>query len=434
MNRLTELFRQADYSTRRKFMGRVAGSCLGISFLTGGALSRAADTLDTRGKKAKSVIYIFMDGGMSHLDTFDPKPDNAEVQGPVKPLATNVSGIYLTEYLPTLAKHMNNIALVRSMTSRVGAHELAQYIMRTSYAPRGSIVHPGMGAWIWNLAGRVNDNLPAAVTIGGRGMGTSCGWMSSQYEPLGVGDPYRGLAHVRKSDGVTDELFKERLTLMEKLDKQFRADHPAPGVAAYETFYKDALRMMYSKDMEVFDLNKEDKAVRDAYGQNGFGQGLLLARRLVEKGVRFIEIGMGGWDTHNNNFDAMPRNCATVDKSVGHLLTDLKAKGMLDSTLVVITTEFGRTPRINQTKGRDHFPNAFSAMLAGGGIAGGQVYGRTDKSGSTVEEDGVPIQNFNATIAAAMGLPHDKKIYSPSKRPFTISGEPNGTPITKVLA
>ncbi len=197
--------------------------------------------------------------------------------------------------------------------------------------------------------------------------------------------------------------------------------------------YDEAIKLMSSKDLEAFDLQKESEAMRAAYGSDSFGRGCLLARRLVEHGVRFVEVTYGGWDTHNQNFDAMEEKCPTLDRAVAALLGDLEARGMLQDTLVVLTTEFGRTPQIvTERMGRNHYPKAFSAMLAGGGIKGGMKYGKTDAGGEEVIENKIEVPDFNATIAHALGLPIEHVVFSPSQRPFTVAHK--GKPITELFA
>jgi uncharacterized protein (DUF1501 family) len=222
------------------------------------------------------------------------------------------------------------------------------------------------------------------------------------------------------------------MNLADELDQDFRSTFPHRNVKAYSDMYDNAMSMMKSEDLKAFDLTEEPEDLRKAYGKEAFGQGCLLARRLVERGVRFVEVSLGGWDTHAANFVRVPELCDTLDKGLATLLQDLNSRGLLKDTLVVLTSEFGRTPDINQNVGRDHYPKAFSAVLAGGGIAGGMTYGKTDKEGREVAENKVQIADFNATIAYALGLPLDQVIYSPSKRPFTIADK--GQPITSVFA
>ena len=237
---------------------------------------------------------------------------------------------------------------------------------------------------------------------------------------------------MRLQKGLTEDRFASRLALADELDQDFRATFPHRNVKAYADMYDDAIAMMKSEDLKAFDLTEETDEIREAYGQDAFGQGCLLARRLVERGVRFVEVSLGGWDTHTGNFVRVPELCETLDRAMSTLPADLDARGLLKETLVVLTTEFGRTPTINQNVGRDHYPKAFSGVLAGGGIKGGFIYGKTDKEGREVVENKVEIPDFNATIAYALGLPLDQVIYSPSKRPFTVADK--GQPIMDVFA
>ena len=195
--------------------------------------------------------------------------------------------------------------------------------------------------------------------------------------------------------------------------------------------YDDAVRLMESNDLKAFDLKDESESTRESYGSDNFGQGVLLARRLVERQVRFVEVQLGGWDTHQNNFSRVPERCSILDQALSALLDDLSKRGLLEETLVVLATEFGRTPNINVNEGRDHYPKAFSCMLAGGGIKGGQVWGKTDKEGREVIDQKVEIPDLNATIAYTLGLPLDEIIYSPTRRPFTLSDK--GQPITQLI-
>jgi len=387
--------------------------------------------LPPRADAAKQVIYLYMSGGMTHLDTFDPKPGHAN-QGPTKTIDTNVDGIRLSEYLPSLAKHADKMAIVRSLTSTAGAHQQGNYLMHTSYEMRATIRHPGIGAWALKFNGRMNPNLPGSVFVGGDSrINGGGGFFEPEYEPLAISDPNAGLRNSKRRN-VTEEMFDHRLGLAKQFDKEFHQRYNVKQVRAYSQMYDDAVRVMTSKDLEAFDLTKEDQATRDRYGDDPFGQGCLLARRLVERDVRAVEVSLGGWDMHNSVFVAAPDKCAILDKAYSALLDDLEKRGKLEDTLVVLTTEFGRTPRINQNAGRDHYPKAFSSVLAGGAIKGGMVYGATNEGGEEVAENPVKIQDFNATIAYSLGLPLDQVLYSPSKRPFTVSHK--GKPVMDLLA
>ncbi len=387
--------------------------------------------LPVRPDAAKHVIYLYMGGGMTHIDTFDTKPGH-ENQGQTKTISTNVDGIQMSEYLPSLAKQADKLAIVRSLTSTAGAHSQGNYLMHTSYEERATIRHPGIGAWALKYKGRMNPNLPGSVFIGGNSrINGGGGFFEPQYEPLAINDPNSGLKNSRLR-GMNQEVFDHRLELAGKFDQEFHERYDVKQVRAYSQMYDDAVRIMQSEDLKAFSLAEEDEMTRERYGDNPFGQGCLLARRLIEHDVRSVEVSYGGWDMHNNVFISAPERCAVLDQAMGALLNDLERRGKLEETVVVLTTEFGRTPRINQNAGRDHFPKAFSSVLAGGGIKGGIAYGQTDEGAENVIENPVKIPDFNATIAHALGLPLDNVLYSPSKRPFTVAHK--GKPVLDLFA
>lgn len=434
MNMNSSLF--TDELNRRRFVSLAAKSFLGVSILpwaTHSSLSGAGLGLNrplNHAPKAKNVIYLYMSGGMTHLDTFDPK-SGTETGGPTQTIKTNADGVQLAENLPLLANHAEKIAVVRGMTSTKGAHQQGNYFMHTSYAQRATIVHPSMGAWMTRLDGRFNPTLPGAVVVGGGSRHPLSGFLSTSHQPLAVGNPSEGLKNVKRLWGMTEEKFEKGIDLSQRLDRSFTQKYNLEKVNAYSDMYDDAVRLMKSKDLKAFDLKEESEPTRESYGSDNFGQGVLLARRLVERQVRFVEVQLGGWDTHQNNFSRVPERCAILDQALSALLDDLSKRGLLEETLVVLATEFGRTPNINVNDGRDHYPKAFSCMLAGGGIRGGQVWGKTDKEGREVIENKVEIPDFNATIAYTLGLPLDEIIYSPTRRPFTLSDK--GKPLTHLI-
>lgn len=433
---MKNVLNQADEFSRRRFVTQAAKAFLGVSILpwampkqataAGLGLNRPLN----HAPKARNVIYLYMSGGMTHIDTFDPKP-GTETGGPTTAIKTNADGLQLAENLPLLANHGDKIAVVRGMTSTKGAHQQGNYFMHTSYAPRSTIRHPSLGAWMTRLDERSNPTLPGAVVVSGGSQHPLAGFLPSSHQPLAIGKPDEGLRNSRMHPGVTEEEFKKRLSLADQFDKGFREKYNLKKVRAYSDMYADAVRLMKSGDLEAFDIDKESEETREAYGEETFGQGVLLARRLVERHVRFVEVQLGGWDTHQLNFDRAPERCAILDQALAALLGDLDKRGMLDETLVVLATEFGRTPNINVNQGRDHYPKAFSSMLAGGGIRGGQVWGKTDPEGREVVDQRVEIPDFNATIAYALGLPLDEIVYSPTRRPFTLADK--GQPLTQLL-
>jgi hypothetical protein len=376
------------------------------------------------------VIYLFMDGAMSQLDTFDPKP-GSPVQGETKTIDTKVSGVKFGEHLPELAKRMGRLALVRTLNTQTGEHESGKYLMRTSYQEIASTRHPSLGPWIQKLAGKGNEILPGSVVIGGGSGHPGSGFLGSQYMPVPSASVRRGLENSKPPQYLSEAQFDERMALAERFDRAFENKYRTAAVKGYADLYREAIRLMRSDELNVFDVNQEPENIRKAYGDNEFGLGCLLARRLVERGIRFVEVVLGGWDMHNNLFNSMAGPARTFDQGLATLLDDLASRGLLAETLVVVATEFGRTPTMNQNAGRDHHPGAFCGVLAGGGVRGGTVYGQTDQEARTIDEDPVSVQDFNSTIVYALGLPHDEEIHSPDGRPFTLGD--GGEPLTQLF-
>ncbi len=426
----------SDPFSRRTFVTKAAQSFLGVTAL--GQLGNKAFAVPGENTSplkqvptARNVIYLYMTGGMSHLDTWDTKPDNADVMGLTKTINTNIAGIRLSENLPLMARQADKLAIIRSMASTQGAHEQGQYFQRTSYTLRSSIRHPSMGAWLEKFQSRGNPTLPGSVMIGNDSRHPGAGFFEAKFAPLMINDPESGISNVRPNSWFTEERMTTQLGVAKQLDRKFAETYNVKNVRAYSDMYDDAVKVMKSEELKAFDLDAEPAALRDKYGRDRFGQGCLLARRLVEHGVRHVEVTFGSWDTHNANFTRVPELADELDAALSTLLQDLEAHGMLNETLVVLATEFGRTPEINVNDGRDHHPSGFTCVLAGGGIRGGQVYGATDKRGDKAVENPVTIPDFNATIGYALGLPLDQVIYSPTKRPFTIADK--GKPLTQLF-
>ena len=419
-----------DELSRRDFAKQIAKSYLGVSALVYGS-DLIAKT--TRIPTARHVIFLNMTGGMTHLDTFDPKPENKDVMGETTAINTSADGIQLGHWLPKTAQQMHLASLVRSVNSNQGAHDQANYLLHTSYQKRGTIVHPSMGSWVSKLSGKLNKSLPDNVKINGGSGIIGAGYFESKHGPLPLGNPNAGIQNVKQSKYVEDSMYHKRLDAAKSFNEDFVDYFPQKQVRAYSDLYDNAISLMKSKDLEAFDLTKESDSLREKYGMDNFGQGCLLARRLVENKVRFIEVSYGGWDMHNDVFGNMETRGAVLDSGLSSLLEDLDMRGLLSETMVVVASEFGRSPEVKAGRvGRDHHPSAFSALFAGGGVKQGYVYGKSDKRAHYVEENGVDVPSINATIAYAMGLSVEKITYSPSGRPFKISnGEP---PILDILS
>jgi len=437
MREILEKFSGLD---RRKFLEYSAKSVLGVSLIPGieSALSAAPTSKKVvsapkNGGKAKRLIYLYMAGAMTHLDTFDLKPGHKN-QGETKPIKTSVAGCQISEFLPTLAKEFDKLAVIRSMYTETGAHGQAEYLMRTSYKQIATTRHPSMGPWIQKFHGRLNTTLPDTVLISAPARHPSAGFLDPSFSPLPIGDPNRGLENTKAPAYLTDDSFGKRLALIDKFDKKFRSKFKSSGVEAYTDFYAQATKLLTSEELKAFDLNEESKEDRERYGKDRFGQGCLLARRLIENNVRCVEVSCGGWDMHRDIYNerTLPARAGILDQGLANLLKDLADRGLLDETLVVLTTEFGRTPVINKNAGRDHHPAVFSALMAGGGIKGGRFYGTSDAEGQNVDDNGVLPADLNATIAVALGLPLNKEIFSPTGRPFKVAHD--GDPVTALLS
>ncbi len=420
---------------RRRFMASAAQSLLGVSFattLTGTARGEGSvQPKPSAQGKAKHIIYLFMNGAMTHIDTFDPKPGVPE-GGETKAIQTRVPGIMFGEKLPKLSYMAGALAIVRSLSTETGDHTQAQYLMRTAYKQINSIRHPAMGAWMVQQTDRLNRDLPGNFLLGESTRHPGAGFLHASLSPVPIANAEIGLENTSLPKYLDEKLFNRRLMLASQFDRKFQAKHPHPEVDAYNQLYVEAKRLMGSDKLEVFDLDKESTEIKDSYGLNALGQGCLLARRLVEQGIRYIEVSFGGWDMHQDLYASLEEKAAILDNALSSLLKDLHTKGLLKDTLVVLATEFGRSPEVNVNGGRDHHPGAFCGLLAGAGIRGGQVYGASDSRGFSVENDHVSVEDFNSTIATAAGLDIQSEFIAPNGRPFKIGG--GGTPVKDLLA
>lgn len=375
-----------------------------------------------------------MAGGPTQTDTFDLKPDHAN-GGPFRPTATSVPGIHIGEHLPRVARKMNDLAIVRSMKTREGDHGRATAHLRTGYTPQGSIRFPTLGALISNECADLQADLPGFVSVMPVGAfaqaSVAAGFLGPRHAPLIVGGN-GGALRVEDLQAPNARGF-ERLEMLHALEADFLASRPGPGTASHVHAYDRADRLQRPAAAQAFDLDQERAELRDRYGRSNFGQGCLLARRLVERGVPFVEVTLNGWDTHDNNFEQVQGLCDVLDPAWATLMDDLKQRGLLDDTLVVWMGEFGRTPGINPRSGRDHYPLAWSVVLGGGGIRGGQVVGRTGRDGLLVEDRPVAVPDLLATICLALGLDPAKQNPSNVNRPIRLA-DPDAAPIRELLA
>jgi len=416
---------------RRAFIERFASAVFGVNLLPapGGLHAAEAHT----GGKARSVIYLYMRGGISHIDTFDPKPGRPEMAG-VQAIKTSADGVQISEWFPRMAKQMHHVSLVRSMTSTQGIHDRGTYLAHTSYFMTPTITHPSLGSWAVKLLGSSNAVLPGNILINGNPQHPGSGYMPTHLAPLPIVDPGAGLQNSALPPKVTETDFARRTAMAQAAGSRFVRQTPHRDASAYLKIQQEAAALMKSEDLKVFDISREDAKTQAAYGTHTFGKGCLLARRLVESGVRFIEVeDAHNWDTHNDQIKSMEQMTPTTDQTMAALLDDLNQRGLLDSTLVVMATEFGRTPKINEvTAGRGHHPSVFTWWLAGAGMRRGYVHGSSDEAAEHVADKPVTMTDFNATIALAMGIDLKAVEHSPSGRPFTVADK--GKPVMEVFA
>ena len=382
-------------------------------------LNAAAST--GRPPKARAVINIFLSGGLSQYDSFNMEV-NQPVLGNSKIIESNVDGIRVSNYFPTLAKQMDKLLVINSMKSNQGAHPAGIYKMMTSYDPRSSVTHPELGAWVSKCLTTQQDSLPNFVSIGKGSAGTA-GFFPGQWAALPVKNTSAGIDFVNRNPAVQESKFQDRLGILDSLNSDFARDYGTKETKAYVDTYQGSLKFMNSKDIDAFELENEDESIVRLYDKQEFSRSCMLAGRLVERGVRYVKVELGGWDYHDNIYGKLPANAGKLDKGLSSLLTHLSQKGLLDTTLVVVSTEFGRKPEVNPNKGRDHHPDGFTCLMAGAGVKAGQVYGTTTKDGQSAAEDVLDVTDFNATIAWRLGIDPNYEEKSASGRPFKLANQ-----------
>jgi hypothetical protein len=441
--------------TRREWLRLSAAGV--AAFSSSGWLELLASDTVNNPQRRRSCILLWMNGGPSQMDTWDLKPGHPN-GGTYKEIATRVPGIKISEHLPRLAKQMDRMVLLRSMNTKEGDHGRASYLMRTGYLPQGAIEYPSIGSLVSKELGSDRSDLPSFVSIAPyrffNASAYGSGFLGPEHAPLIVGDQgfpgggpgqndYEQTLKVQDLDlpsEVTLPQAEARVDLLRGIEQEFVGQHPSAVPLSHQTAYARAVRLMRSAASKAFNLDEEPAVLRDAYGRNQFGQGCLLARRLVERGVPFVEVTLGGvngqtfaWDTHQQNFTVVRQLSELLDAAWGTLMEDLKARGLLDTTLMVWMGEFGRTPKINPQGGRDHFPNAWSTVLAGGGIQGGRVVGKTSPDGMEVSDRPVRVPDFLATVCLALGIDPKKSNTSNVGRPIRIVDK-SAQPIKEVVA
>ncbi|QEL19716.1 DUF1501 domain-containing protein [Limnoglobus roseus] len=414
-----------------------------------GNLARAAGTNPDR---KRSCILLWMSGGPATIDLWDLKPGHAN-GGPYKEIETAAPGLKFGEHLPKLAAQAKNMAVLRGMSTKEGDHGRATYLLRTGTLPQGAIDFPAVGALVAKELKRDGVDLPPFVSIAPqRAFAQNAfgpGFLGPQFSPLIVADGQAArvgagggvdtsdeqlkVQNLGRYGGVSGSQADDRLSLMRDLEAGFVDSRPGLAADSHKNAYEAAVRLMKPETAKAFDLKDEKAELRDRYGRNLFGQGCLLARRLVERGVPFVEVTLDGWDTHAQNFDAVKNLCGVLDPAWSTLMADLKDRGLLDSTTIVWMGEFGRTPKINAQKGRDHFPDAWSAVVAGGGVKGGQAVGKTNAAGTKVEDRPTSVPDLLATVCGALGIDYKKQNMSNVGRPIRIVDQA-AQPVTEALA
>ncbi|MBV9125216.1 MAG: DUF1501 domain-containing protein [Planctomycetes bacterium] len=404
-----------------RWLGVGSAGLAGLSWLD--ALTLQADQMR---KARKACILLWMAGGPSQFETFDPKP-GSPTQGTTRAIPTAVPGIQIAEHWTKTAGVTRELAVIRSVTSKEGNHGRATYLLHTGYAPSGGVVHPGFGSITAKELAPPDFDLPHFVSIQGVNQGPS--FLGVQYAPFVVSDPNRppdNLANL-----VPGDRLHRRLGLLKDLEGSFARTGAADQVRDHQTLYQQTAQMVLSPRVQAFNLDAEPEQVRSAYGRSSFGQGCLMARRLIETGVTFVEVQSSGWDTHGNELPTLKKLIPPVDQALAVLVADLKTRGLLENTLVIWMGEFGRTPQMNLTAGREHFPTAFNVVLAGGGVKGGQVIGATDKLGAEVTERPITVPDLFCTFCRSLGINPRQENQSDVGRPLKIVD--GGTAVKEVF-
>jgi len=402
--------------SRRSFLRTVAAGAAVGAFGWKDAMIANAQQLQRQGM---ACVLLFMRGGPSQFETFDPKPEHTN-GGPTEAIQTAVNGIRIAQGWTNVAREMNHLAIIRSMNNREGEHQRAVYQMHTGYLPLAALRYPSIGSIVASEIAPRDFDIPSFVSIGNRIGTIGSGFLGMAHAPFVVADPNRMPSNVERPIGITQARLDRRLTLMNDLEADFAEAGGQMRVQEHRSVYQGASRMVRSPRMEAFDLSRETNATRDRYGRTPFGQGCLLARRLVETGVTFVEVDMPGWDTHQENFTATRRLSEQADAGFAALIHDLRERNRLERTLVVWMGEFGRTPRINPNNGRDHYPRAFSVVLGGGGIHGGRVIGATSDGGNDVTQRPVGVADLFCTFCRALNIDPRKENTTPIGRPIRL--------------
>ncbi|QDU31846.1 hypothetical protein ETAA8_70070 [Anatilimnocola aggregata] len=413
-----------DYRLSRRAMLAASGaSILGMSvpnLLAAAGKDHAA--------KAEHVILFWNGGGMSHIDTWDPKPGRPTA-GELAPINTSASGVQISEIFPQLAKQMHHCSLIRSIAGTQGDHGRASHHVQTSYLPFPNLIYPGLGSVVSHEMPNLGD-LPAFISISGQAH--RAGYLGQKCEAYFVPQPGDKDPYLAFPAGIAEVRGNKRLETLERFNTRFTGTTKDERLSSTKTSIDEAVKLMRSPALEAFEFSKVPTEEVERYGNSAFGRGCLLAKRLVDKGVRFVQINRGGYDVHSNAFPAMRNHGEAMDSGMASLVKDLADSGMLSKTLILMVSEFGRTPVINKDAGRDHWASVFSCFMAGGGIKGGNVIGSSDEDGAHPKDNPVKVQDIHASVCHALGIDPNKEVMTPLRRPMKLVD--NGTPINGLFA
>jgi hypothetical protein len=414
--------------SRREFLYVGLVGTLGLSLGNLLRLQAAASPGKAAAKEgvAKSIINIYLPGGMSAQESFDPKMlAPIEYRGPLGTVKTKLDGVHFSEFMKETAKVADKITVIRSMTHGEADHDRGTHNMFTGYRPSPAVQYPSIGSVVAHELGSRNDLPPYVCIPSMPNTFAGTGYLGSAFGPFSLGgDPANQNFKVRDltlPGGVDEKRFAQRREMRQAVDAHFSALEKSDALDGMDSFYQRAYSMVSSeKARAAFSMNDEADKLKDEYGRNTAGQRMLLARRLVEAGVRFVSLTYGGWDHHDNIKNAITGQMPNFDKAYAALIRDLDQRGLLDSTMVLVTTEFGRTPKINGTAGRDHWPRVFNIVMAGGGVKRGAVYGTSDPTGGEPDSDPLTVEDFAATVYNQLGINHTKDLIAPGNRPLKI--------------
>jgi hypothetical protein len=409
-------------------LARGAGAAMVVPSVVELLCRHAAAQADVHAPR-KHLILLWLEGGPSQIDTFDPKP-GSPTNGPFKTLGSAVPGWSFGEHLPRVAKQAEHLSIIRTMTSKEGSHARARELLHCGFTPNPAVAFPTLGAMVAHEIGDLDHDLPAFVQVDGP-PGTG-GYLGIECAPFVIEDPSGKIKNLGYRPGVDAGRMDRRDEMRAVLDQTFVQSGGDRAVHADAAQRRRARRLMDSKLLSAFDLNQEKEAVRDAYGRSKFGQGALLARRLIENGVTSVEVVLEGWDTHTDNFTRTQRLCGQLDPAFATLVADLRERGLYDSTIVLCMGEFGRTPTIASSDGRNHWPNNYCVALGGGGIKPATVVGETDERGENIVRRPVQVADLFATLAQLLGI-QGKKEFHTKNRPVWLV-DPNGKPVDELIA